>query len=111
MFSRLNPGWIVLVLIPLCGNVSAAPAVAAKSTPSAQVSQASTNMGPNFLRPDQVPISPISALNLDFVHARTNPFVRVRGIVLDQGLGEYVIIQDDSGSIRADTRQTIPLAG
>ena len=35
--------------------------------------------------------------------------MRIQGVVLDQGLGEYVVIQDETGSIRAETRQTLPI--
>jgi PAS domain S-box-containing protein len=63
-------------------------------------------------RPDLIPTSEIASLTPQLARTRTNPLpVRIQGLVLDQGLGEYVTIQDDSGSIRAETRQTVPLGG
>ncbi|HZL42779.1 MAG TPA: PAS domain S-box protein, partial [Verrucomicrobiae bacterium] len=63
------------------------------------------------IRPDQLPVSRISSLTRDMAVRRTNGFVRVEGVVLDQRLGEYVIVQENSSSIRAETRQTTLLAG
>jgi PAS domain S-box-containing protein len=60
---------------------------------------------------DQIPISRISSLTRELAQARANPLVRIQGVVLDQGLGEYVVIQDESGSIRADTHETTPIGG
>ena len=95
-------------------------AAAADSAPSNPVVLQSTNglvpARPTrqraFFRPDQIPLSVISSLTRDTAFRRTNGYVRVQGMVLDQRLGEYVILQDyNNNSIRAETRQTTLLAG
>ncbi len=73
-------------------------------------SATNTNRLPRF-RPEQLPIAQISSFTRELARARTNPLVRIQGVVLDQGLGEYVTIQDETGSIRAETRETTPIGG
>src|SRR5262245_14383616 len=50
---------------------------------------------------DDMPVRPISSLTSAM--AATNDLVRVQGTVLDQRLGEYVVVRDSSGTIYADT--------
>jgi PAS domain S-box-containing protein len=73
-------------------------------------SHARTNRG-SRIQPDQIPIAAISSLTRELALRSTNSRVRIQGVVLDQRLGESVVVEDDTGWIRADTRQLTPIPG
>ncbi len=116
MILKQAPKLIALVSLALLpGSAFAAGESSLSTTQSIQRTEASlpiagTNRPGNF-SPDQLPVLQISSLTRELVQSRTNPMVRIQGPVMDQGLGVYVIIQDVTGSILAETRQTTPLAG
>ncbi|HKI69741.1 MAG TPA: hypothetical protein VKA67_09140, partial [Verrucomicrobiae bacterium] len=56
-------------------------------------------------------IRPINTLTRELALKHTNLWVRVQGRILDQKLGEYVILRDHVGSIRAETSQTLLVDG
>jgi len=96
-----------------CLTLLAADVPTATTTSTVQSTNAAGEAGNRFssprLNPDQLPISTIGSLTPESAQSKTNRTVRIQGVVLDQGLGEYVTIQDDTGSIRAETRQTTPI--
>ena len=113
--------WIaVLSLTTLCqavfaaedGRTSITQVTQAVEQVQGPTSPAGTNRPPSRpgLRPDQLPICKIGSLTRGVAQTKTNR-VRIQGVVIDQGLGEYVLIQDATGSIRAETRQTTPIGG
>jgi len=58
--------------------------------------------------PNDLPIVPIASLTRETVNA--NPgIVRVRGNMLDQRLGEHLVVRDSTGSLRADSRAMLIL--
>jgi hypothetical protein len=96
-----------------CVAVSAASGDSSSSNQVVRTAEASTvtpaTNRTGRVRADQLPITRISSLTRERTQGRTNSLVRIQGVVLDQGLGEYVVIQDETGSIRAETRQTLPI--
>ena len=95
-----------------CFAVSAASGDSSSSNEVVQTAEGSGSRGTNRtgrVRPDQLPVTQISSLTRDRNQAHTNSLVRIQGVVQDQGLGEYIVIQDETGSIRAETRQTLPI--
>jgi len=55
--------------------------------------------------PDKLPARPIGSLNRDDIKSSTT--VHVRGTVLDQRVGEYIVIRDDTGTVFVETPQTL----
>jgi len=100
------------LLGPLCAGLPAADAAGPEGPRTNQTRNPAEPLSASRLttgRPDEVPISPISSLHQKTELRETNRQVRIHGVVLDQRLGEFVVIQDETGSIRAETRQTTPL--
>jgi hypothetical protein len=77
------------------------------ASPSSSRSPASSAPAPQ----STAPLARISQLTRQSLATGSNHWVRIQGVVLDQGLGEYVVIQDETGWIRAETRQTTPVGG
>src|SRR5664280_1355160 len=100
--------WTISCLTLFAADVpSASNTQAVQSTNAARA--AGNRLQPARLNPDQLPISKIGSFTPPSAQRKTNGAVRIQGVVLNQGLGEYVTIQDDTGSIRAETRQTTPI--
>ena len=100
--------WTISCLTLFAADVpSASNTQAVQSTNAARA--AGNRLQPARLNPDQLPISKIGSFTPQSAQRKTNGTVRIQGVVLNQGLGEYVTIQDNTGSIRAETRQTTPI--
>ncbi len=56
---------------------------------------------------DRTPVQSISALTLHEVRIANGERVRVRGTVLDERPGEYIIVRDDTGTVFAETRLAV----
>ena len=96
-----------------CVTLSAAGTVGPSPAPGPTTTNAPAQAGNRpqtpRLRPDQMPISKIGSFTPELAQRKTNRTVRIQGVVLDQALGDYVIIQDETGTIRAETRETTPI--
>ncbi len=116
MISKQAARLIALVLLAMPHHLALAAGddntsgIRAVSPTNAAIPVAGTNPV-SRVRGDQLPISPVGSLTRKLVHSQTNLLVRIEGTVLDQGLGEYVILRDETGTIRVETRQTTPLGG
>jgi len=58
---------------------------------------------------DHIPVRTIAALTREWQSEKhsSNEIIHVRGAVLDQRVGEYLVIRDDSGTILAESSQTL----
>ena len=96
-----------------CLTLSAADTPGASPAPAPTTTNAPAQAGNRpqtpRLRPDQIPISKIGSFTPELAQRKTNRTVRIQGVVLDQALGDYAIIQDETGTIRAETRETTPI--
>ncbi|MFO1476555.1 MAG: PAS domain S-box protein [Verrucomicrobiota bacterium] len=108
--------WLAVMVASTLASASASAAtngvINASTNPGTPADSTRTGITSNRppFRPDQLPATTISAL-LKSHGAESNRMVRLQGIVLDQRLGEYVVLQDETGSLRVETRQTTPLGG
>ncbi len=81
---------------------SVKPAILAQSAADIVVLQTG-NPKPQ-LDPETLPIVPISSLTRESIGSG-GEIIRIQGTVLDQRIGEHLILRDSSGTLRADSRQ------
>ena len=55
--------------------------------------------------PDSLPVVSIGALMREAAASRTNGLVHLRGLVLDQQLGEHLLVRDETGTVLARSTQ------
>jgi PAS domain S-box-containing protein len=59
--------------------------------------------------PYRIAAQPVSSLTRQQATAKGNVLVHVQGIVLDQRLGEHIVIRDDTGTLFAETHSMVPV--
>ena len=60
------------------------------------------------IEPENTPVQPIASLTRELA-ASSNAQVHVRGTVLDQRLGESIVLRDDTGTISAEASQRVAM--
>ena len=95
----------VLLSVALgCLNVfgqptSSAPVIVVSNRPAAKID------------PDSLPVRTIASVTREWStqNPSSNQVVHLRGAILDQRVGEYLVIRDDTGTILAESSQTLSL--
>lgn len=100
--------YTLLLLAACCLNVFGQP------TSAVVVSRSIGVLGPTTqavtrTRLEDVRLRTIASVTREWSpkSAKTNTFVHVRGAVIDQRVGEYIVVQDETGTISAQSSQTL----
>jgi PAS domain S-box-containing protein len=101
---------LAVIVAAGCGQKPPArPDSSSTNTPSSSIATGTSAGNPADLPviSNSIPLRTIQSLNLDNPSGGSNPVVRLRGMVLDEYPGEFIVIHDMTGTILAETHQAI----
>lgn len=99
--KRTTTFYAFFTLAAGCLSLLGQPASAQPAVVPARLSLPSAN--------ENTPLRTIASLTRDWRSgkAKTNEVIHVRGAIIDQRVGEYLVIRDETGTILAETTQTL----
>ena len=108
--SKLIEAALANIVAPGCGQKpSGKPDISSTNTPSVSVTTGKSIGSPADLPviSNSIPLRTIRSLSAGSPADADNALVRLRGTVLDEQPGEFIVIHDLTGTIFAETRQAV----